>query len=196
MFNLKDSLDDLFKRLRNPLEFSVAGRLTSAILDIAAAKSPMKLNADAFNLSAETYYRSTLKRNHILEGLNFLHEDLSSLDTSQVFLKQDYREAIRYVVNDQDTRKFLENVHDDVLSELVSLEVIEKLIDLIVITIHRDADEFLKNIRRIEIHDNDAPPVCGERNWEGQERKNLLGIRLSNFFIRPQEKGPLFFSGQ
>lgn len=175
MFDLKDMLDDLLNRLKNPSQFSVAGRLTAAILDMSAAKSPMKLNAETFNLSAETYYRSTLKKNHVLEGLNFLHEDLSSLDSNQAFLKQDYRETIRYVVKDRDTRKFLEDISEEVLSESVPLDIIEKLIDLIVITIHSDADEPFKNIRRIEIHDNDEPPVCGERNWEDQDGKTYWG---------------------
>ncbi len=175
MFDLKDLLDDLLRRLKNPSEFSVAGRLTSAILDISAAKSPMKLNADAFNLAAETYYRSTLKTNHVLEGLNFLHEDLSSLESNLAFLKQDYREAIRYVANGRDTRKFLEDVREDVLSESVPLDIIEKLIDLIVITIHRDADEPDKNLRRIRIHDNDAPPVCGERHRDNQDGRTCWG---------------------
>ena len=193
MFDLKDVLDDLLRRLKNPSQFSVAGRLTSAILDISAAKSPMKLNAETFNLSAETYYRSTLKTNHVLEGLNFLHEDLSSLDSNQAFLKQDYREAIRYVVKDRDTRKFLEDISEDVLSESVPLDIIEKLIDLIVITIHSDADEPFKNIRRIEIHDNDEPPVCGERNWENQDGKTIGDKAIQFLYSSARERAPFLF---
>ena len=65
MFGLKELLNDLGKRIQNPQEFSVSGRFTKAILDTVGAKSPMKVDADAFNLSAETYYRSSLKRDHL-----------------------------------------------------------------------------------------------------------------------------------
>ncbi|MGP8281293.1 MAG: hypothetical protein ACLQT6_01105 [Desulfomonilaceae bacterium] len=175
MFDLTELLNDLGRRIQNPQEFSATGRFTNAILDIVGANSPINVDADAFNLSAETYYRSELKRSHIVEGLNFLHEDLCLLDRSREILNRNYPDAVNYAVKDRETWKFLEDVSDDVLNEEISLDATRKLIDLIIITIRHDEEEAAKTLRRTQVHENDTPPICGKRNWEDQKGRAYRG---------------------
>ncbi len=175
MFDLKELLNDLGRRIQNPQEFSATGRFTKAILDIVGANSPINVDADTFNLSAETYYRSELKRSHIVEGLNFLHEDLCLLDRSREILNRNYPDAVNYAVKDRETWKFLEDVSDDVLNEEISLDATRKLIDLIIITIRHDEEEAAKTLRRTQVHENDTPPICGKRNWKDQKGRAYWG---------------------
>ena len=175
MLDLKEAINDLGRRIQEPQEFSATGRFTNAILDIVGAKAPMNVNADVFNLSAETYYRSDLKRSHILEGLNFLREDLFLLDRSGEILNENYSEAVVYALKDREMWKFLEGAGDDVLNERISLNTTKELIDLIIITIHHDEQETAKTLRRTPAHENNTPPICGKRNWENQDGRAYWG---------------------
>src|SRR5262249_41227044 len=46
----------------------------------AGASSPLRLSADEFNAAAEAYYRDTLRRRHLAEGLDLLRGDVRRLD--------------------------------------------------------------------------------------------------------------------
>lgn len=175
MLDLKKMLNDLGRRIQNPQEFSVTGRFTKAILDIVGAKAPMNVEADAFNLSAERYYRTELKRSHIVEGLNFLREDLESMDQSGEILSEKYSKSVKYAVEDLEMWRFLKEIRDDVLNEEISLNAIKRLMDLIIITIHHDEEKAAKTLRSNQVHENDTPPFCGKRNWTDQNGRSYWG---------------------
>jgi len=141
MLNLKETLVDLSIRVTNPEECSASGRLTRSILALSGAKSAMKENAEEFNLAAERYYRTTLKRLHIAEGLTFLREDFRRLDSHQVSLEQDFREMVSYIVTNDSTSHFLDNVNEDILNESASLQILKKFINLVLISVHYDSQE-------------------------------------------------------
>ncbi|MGB6066222.1 MAG: hypothetical protein WBG50_15585 [Desulfomonilaceae bacterium] len=138
MLNLTDTVEDLIRRLEKPEEFSVSGKLTREILRASGTKTPLSMSSEAFNFAAEEYYRTTMKKRHLLEGLNFLHEDLQLFDSGQAASTSDYREAIRYSIENRGACEFLDQVKDDVLNETAPLETLTRLIDLVLITFHRD----------------------------------------------------------
>jgi hypothetical protein len=141
MLNLKERVDDLLRRLEKPEKFSVSGRLTHEVLRACGTKSPLSMTADNFNIAAERYYRTTMKKRHLLEGLNFLHEDLRPLDLGQVAEGKECKQAILYSVKDKEACEFLERATEDVLNETASVETLTKLINLTLLTIHYDRTE-------------------------------------------------------
>ena len=62
-------LADLRARLARPLERSVVGVLTRAVLGELGARNVMDTDAAAFNAAAERHYRDTLRRRQLSEGI-------------------------------------------------------------------------------------------------------------------------------
>ena len=164
MLDLRETMVDLRRRLETP-ECSATGKLTSGILQNGGIRSPMRANADEFNLEAERYYRTTLKKLHLLEGLKFLNEDFRSLDSEIAAPGRDCREAISYSINNRAACEFLEAISGDLLNENVPLEILVKLINLTLTTIHCDSVESSRNIGSRNTYGNDAAPICREGNW-------------------------------
>jgi hypothetical protein len=139
ILHLEETIEDLKARLENPLEFSASGKLISGILESAGADSPMKLAADEFNLASEQYYRTVLKKRHLVEAMRFLHEDLQAVDLSSAASQSDYREALSHTTKGRDACEFLSAIEDDILNEAASPDVLRALIDLILITVHHES---------------------------------------------------------
>lgn len=66
----RDTLDDLRARLAQPDERTVAGILTRGILSEIGANHAAEVEAGAFNAAAEQYYRDTLRRMQLAEGID------------------------------------------------------------------------------------------------------------------------------
>ena len=79
-----------------------------------------------------------MKKRHLLEGLNFLHEDLQLFESGQAASVSDCREAIHYSIENRGGCEFLDQVRDDVLNETASLDTLTRLINLTMISFHRD----------------------------------------------------------
>lgn len=164
MLNLSDMVQDLAKRLEKPEEYSVADKLTRGIVEQAGAKSAMALDADEFNLAAERYYRTVLRKRHLIEGLAFLREDLQSLDSSLGVSGADYRRAVAYASQDQGTREFLERAWDDLTKGRLPLETLKRIIDITLLSIQHDSAEAAKQLEKSNINESYAAPICGEGN--------------------------------
>lgn len=166
ILNLKASVDDLARRLERPHEYSVAERLTRGIVDQAGAKSPMELEAEEFNLSAECYYRTTLRERHLVEGLTFLRDDLRSLDAGVGLCGDDYGHAVASVSGGQGACEFLERAWDDVIKEKAPPDTLTKIIDLTLVSIHHDSAEASKKLGMESATTNEiyTASVCGEGN--------------------------------
>jgi hypothetical protein len=137
--HLEDTVADLRARLENPQKFSASGKLTGGILESTGADSPMNLTADEFNLASELYYRTVLKKKHLVEAMRFLHEDLLAMELGSAESGSDYREVLSYSTKNRDACKFLTTVENDVLEEAASLEVLKALINLVLVTVHHES---------------------------------------------------------
>ena len=102
-----DVLPDLRRRLEDH-KAGAAGRLERGILDQAGVRSPFELPADEFNQAAESWYRDTLRRQHLEEALDFLAEDVERLGLGEGKWLANRRQAL---LTDecppQDLRRFL-----------------------------------------------------------------------------------------
>jgi hypothetical protein len=164
MLNMKETIKDLRTRLEKPDLCSALGKLTQGILEDSGMKSPMSVAADEFNLAAERYYRTTLKKCQLIEGLDFLHDDLRSLDLGLDVPGVNYRDAVSYSIDNRDACEFFEAVHEDVLNETIPLETLTKLINLALITVHWDNLQSSTNLGKTKTYEKYTAPVCGEGN--------------------------------
>src|ERR1039457_2093146 len=117
LMDLHDTLNDLETRIIEPSLNSAVGRITAGILDEVNASSPLHVNAREFNIGAEHYYRTTLRRRHLEEAFGFMEEDCGMLDREQGSLNEIQRQALRVILQGQDAARFVDAAREDVLHE-------------------------------------------------------------------------------
>jgi hypothetical protein len=108
----------------------------------------MRVTAEQFNLAAETSYRTSLKRLHLKEALDHLKRDFAQMDASACREGDSYQRACQYALEDQGATEFLRTIERDLLSEGIGTAALRKLINLVLITVHRDARESSRFIDR------------------------------------------------
>ncbi len=140
-FDLAATLDDLEQRLTTPAENGAAGRLARGILDEAGAKSPLDLSAGEFNTAAEAYYRGTLRRRQIQEGLTLFARDLAAIDAPWTWRHGTYNRHLLDLLDGRDARKYLYDHKTAVLDETADEDALQTLICLFILTLHHQADQ-------------------------------------------------------
>jgi hypothetical protein len=136
-YGLHTHLDELEERLQDPGR-SVAGRLTRAILDAAGARTPFHLQGTEFNTAAEAFYRNSLRRCHLAEGIQVLECDLAAMDSLQAWREGTYNRPLFQILDGHDARGFLRRVANDLLEGRLGEAQLLRLIHLTLMTIHRD----------------------------------------------------------
>ena len=144
---LRDTIDDLIRRIEHPTSFSATGRITAGILDEMGLASPMEAEAGEFNFAAESYYRTRLKARHLSEAMDLFCEDLNCLDTHGEHHEELYRQAFFNTVGVRDPIRLVESLRSKVLTEEFCVDELRKLIDLLLITLHRDQAMAKKQLR-------------------------------------------------
>ena len=132
------NLEDLKLRLDFPGECSASGKLTRGIMARLNTSSPMNVPAAQFNQAAEDHYRETLKQAHLAEALEYLERDLQRLDQAACLGDKAMLEALKYNLNGQSASNFLKNIKRDLLAEELDIETLQRLINLLIFSIHRD----------------------------------------------------------
>ncbi|MEI6827524.1 MAG: hypothetical protein WCK54_18160 [Desulfuromonadales bacterium] len=156
LMGLHDTLNDLEMRLREPAQYSAAGRLTAGILSEVNASSPLRVNAREFNAGAEQYYRTTLRRRHIQEGLQYLQQECSELVREP---DEPLRSALQAVMQGHDAAHFVTVATGDVLSEQADVSTLKRLMNLLLLTVHHgqvSSTQVSENPRSVQ---NDTAPV-------------------------------------
>jgi hypothetical protein len=136
ILNLKETLADLQNRLTYPDMISAASVITNGILQEANSLSPMDLTGDEFNKAAESYYRITLRKRHITEGLALLTEEVKLLEPNP-----HYTDALRSIIGKHSATGFVESIKEDLIKERLSEKTIRKLIHILLLTIHHDKEK-------------------------------------------------------
>lgn len=142
---LGELLRDLRLRLELPEMFSAAGRLTSGILGEAGGTDAMAVPADDFNRAAEGYYRQTLRLRQLEEGLDFLEEDLARLECVAT-RDAELRRALHALQGEGAATDFLRSVWRDCLDERLPADPLRRLIHLLLLSVHHDADRAGRNL--------------------------------------------------
>ncbi len=159
-FNLTSMLSDLKLRLTHPAECSAAGTLTRGILDEIGASNPLKVAPKEFNEGAEAYYRGTLRRRHMEEGLAFLEEDLLRLESDAQSAESNLKSLLNSVMGYASAPSFFKKAQNDVLDENSSPECLERLIELMILVEHQDR---IDSNNKLKNHDS-----CPEANVSNQ----------------------------
>jgi hypothetical protein len=152
----ESTLDDLALRLEHHTERSTAGRLIDGILARTGTRSPLRLDATEFNLRAEAYYRDELRRRHMEEALQFLADDVRTLDRRAT---GGLAAALRSVAGEQGAASVLAAARADILHERVALEDLRRVATIAVLSIHHDAVEAEAALHGSAALADDAAPV-------------------------------------
>jgi len=137
---LASTIEDLEKRLNDPATNSVSSRLTRGILEFTGKKSLMKMQADEFSAGAEHYYLYDLRTKHIAEALDMFKEDLIRLDSWETWREGYYNRALFDILSGGNISDFMETVREEILHESIPEDVLEKLIHLMLLCIHKDME--------------------------------------------------------
>jgi len=132
-FQAGDCLDDLEARLGSPRDYGATGRLTRGILEEAGARTPLQLSADEFNQAAERYYRETLCRQQMEEGLDILESDLAAIDTPKAWRQGSYNRPLYQLLKGLSAREFLARHRQALLFEMAPEDTLAKLLHLFIL---------------------------------------------------------------
>jgi hypothetical protein len=136
---LEDVLEDLESRVRTPQMYSAVARLNKDILAETGARHPFALRAREYNVAAERYYRGTLKRRCLEQALDELEADLRAFETEDR-PDQGLRRALSAVLGDETPLAFLRQRRAALLAAGLPEAELLKLLRLLLISIHRDAE--------------------------------------------------------
>lgn len=135
--NLNETLQDLQQRLENPRQHGAWAKLNGGILRGVGKSSAMAMPAADFNRGAEDYYRGTLRRQHLSEGLEVLADDLGRLDGQRG--SDHLVQALRQLLGGRCAREFFQSVKNDILAERAPSEVLGRVISLFLVTVAADS---------------------------------------------------------
>ena len=141
---LQETINDLEQRIRQPDRFSAAGRLTSGILGGMGTRSAIKTEARQFNVAAEEYYRTTLRQQQLAEAFDLFHDACNTLERHEADLDEETRKALRLTLQGQGTDQFLRAIRQDILQEQVDIPTLQRLMNLLLITVGSDQQHLLK----------------------------------------------------
>jgi hypothetical protein len=136
MLGMRESIRDLEYRINEPDNFAASGKLTRGILNQANAKSPMNLPAGTFNLAAEKYYRTVLRKQHIMESFDILREDIIKLDQAVSGVSHEMRSLLHSILQEKNPVSFMETAQSEVMRDKAEPETLEKLVYLILAYVH------------------------------------------------------------
>jgi hypothetical protein len=119
--------------------YSAVARLNKDILAETGARHPFALRAREYNVAAERYYRGTLKRRCLEQALDELEADLRAFETEDR-PDQGLRRALSAVLGDETPLAFLRQRRAALLAAGLPEAELLKLLRLLLISIHRDAE--------------------------------------------------------
>ena len=160
MFGFQETISDLEKMIYCPSEHSSSARLTKGILEKAGVSDPFKLSGREFNLASEKYYREDLRSKHLSEAISILESDSKKIKDSNNNL---FRKLI--ASNTAGLQEYISSVKDDLLNGNLPLQHINKMIQLVILSIDADSKDSAEELKRdnFEVISN-APSVHRKRN--------------------------------
>ena len=150
IFDMPACLDDLEDRVTGSMSGSVASRLINAVVEGAGARKALDLDSEEFNLAAERYYRTGLRKKHIRESLAIFKHDLSQLEKKITTHDGQVRAALNDIVPEGGAVPYLMNTRKHLLEERLPAEELRRLIRLMILTEHAEAEQ---EERERETHD-------------------------------------------
>lgn len=138
MMGMEETVADLRERLRDPGNRSASGRLIGGILREAGAGNPMKMKAEEFNLTAERYYRGTLRFGYLAEALGFLVESLEKIEHDDSAAGFEIRRSLDQYLGGRDASRTAATLGRSMMAEEASEQELLMLINLTLLSIDRE----------------------------------------------------------
>ncbi|NVN98870.1 MAG: hypothetical protein HXX17_06050 [Geobacteraceae bacterium] len=159
LMDLGETINDLELRLSGSSQHTAAGRITAGILAEAGASSPLKVNAREFNTAGERFYRTTLRKNHLEESLQFLAEDCRKFDMESATLDPALRKGLRVILQGRSAAEFITTVKEDILNNSADINTLQRLMNLLLLNVSRDEAASTKSSESQRSDRYDAAPV-------------------------------------
>jgi hypothetical protein len=137
-FDMPENLEDLLDRAKGNADGPVASRLTKTVAARAGARRALDLDSREFNLAAERYYRTDLRRKHLRESLAIFTYDLSKLDKGIAGHDAQVRAALQDIVPEGSALQYLTDIRKRLLEERLPAEETQRLIRLVILTEHAE----------------------------------------------------------
>ncbi len=163
MFGFRPLLADLEQRLNHPDQASAAARLSKEI----GGDKPLRLTAEEFNRSAETYYRTRLRKRHMEQGVALLQEDLAALDAGAESVDRELRPLLAEILPGRSAVGFLYSAAPDLLDEKLGLQPLKRLLNLMLLAELRDRQLVDRTLTMDELEYERNPSV-----YRSQQRSN------------------------
>ncbi|PLY01450.1 MAG: hypothetical protein C0622_07385 [Desulfuromonas sp.] len=132
MFGFGELLGDLEARLDYPESRAAAGRLVRGIVGHAEGR-PLRVDADAFNRQAETYYRETLRREHMRQGLTLLRTDLRTLENDPGPVAAELRQLLDQLMAGKSAADFCRLIESDLMNDELGIQPLKRLLNLMLL---------------------------------------------------------------
>jgi hypothetical protein len=137
-FGFQEQLKRLKARIGDPSGHSAFGKLTKGILNQGGVSSPFQLSGDECNRHAEAYYRTTLKRQYLQEGLDWLKKDVEMiLAAENGNEKRELRALCNLFEHAPKALVFLESRTEEIVNETLLPDHALKLLGLLLISFGR-----------------------------------------------------------
>ena len=138
--DLSRMIRNLRRRIQSPKENRVANRMVSQIMKKSDVDSPLSIRAERFNAQCESYLREDLRKKHMTEGLKVLTEALERLDLWATYRDPACHTVLKSILDDtgMSASAYLSSIKSSILSETADEKTLEKMIQLIVLTVERE----------------------------------------------------------
>lgn len=157
LMDLGDTMNDLELRLNGSSQHTATSRITAGILAEAGASSPLKVSAREFNTAGERFYRTTLRKNHLEESLQFLAEDCRQFDMESATLDPALRKGLRVILQGWSAAEFITTVKEDILNDSADITTLQRLMNLLLLNVSHDETVAKSESQRSDRYD--AAPV-------------------------------------
>jgi hypothetical protein len=135
LMGLEDTLQQLADRIEDPQTRCAAGKLARDMMaEAGGGGSPMNLRADDFNLTAERYYRNSLRKRYLNEAWDVLKTQMKTLQTL-TGLPEPLRNAFHLISGTSDPLTAISRAESELHQKNVSAKTLRKLIHLTLLTI-------------------------------------------------------------
>ncbi len=157
-----ETLSDLHSRLDEKSYKNVASRITREITSSLNKKDPLSVKSHIFNKSIEDYYRNDLRIKYIEESIAYLKDEIKLLKKNSEN-NPNLKNAVSFVLGNNEQEKFIDTAFKDFLSEKIPFEALIRLINLTILSLKNL--EIKSNNSLVQKGDNNAAPVYRAGNW-------------------------------
>jgi hypothetical protein len=136
MMGLRQTIDNLFRRVDAWGDCAAASRLTRGILNEAGALSPMELTGDEFNDAAEKFYRETLRKQHMEEAFELVLQTAKDFEDNKIRADHHFKQAMWNLMGGKNLYEFTGPLKKQIINHCAGIEVLKKFICILILLIY------------------------------------------------------------